>query len=157
MEGSMTRRPSKLLQRVYAETPLPPTEPYYSKRRIAYFLHTWGDVLAMAETPGSAQGLTHSKPTPNVPRVGRFPKGLHSDRYRWAVIVADIERAAGQLSGLAAETVATLMGGAALDALYPRHEWEAINTAFTAALMTMSEFLEGVPDNERFHEVDDLL
>jgi hypothetical protein len=137
------RQPSKLLQAVYAETPLPPPEPWYNPRRLSYLLHTWGDLQALAETPGSAHGLTHSKPTQNVPRVGKFPKGMHSDRYRWAVVKADIERAVAQLSGLAAETVTTLMGGDALDALCPRYKWEAINDAFSNALTHMAEFLEG--------------
>lgn len=129
-----------------AVSPVP--EPFYSRRRIAHWLHCWGDLCALAANPGTAHGLTDKRPTQNTPRVGKFPKGNHGDRHRWAVVRADIVQAWGKLGGLEHTTVATLMAGSTLEDLMDRHGDRAVNGAFSRALEQMSLTLEGPPAQE---------
>ena len=130
------------------QTQAVPMPIYFTASRVGWCLRNWGNLLALAEAPGTAHGLTFPEPTPNVPRLGKLPKGAHGDQLRYADIVCDIQRAAGQaLVSMSVEwyTVHCWLQGHNLGWLTRIKQWTRtdIDIAFEHACELMSAYLEG--------------
>lgn len=68
-------------------------ESFYTPDRVASLLFRFGDLEAMAETPGTAHGLSDKRPTPPTPKTGARQKGFPGDQRNGACVVADLEAA----------------------------------------------------------------
>lgn len=130
-----------------------PGDSYYTTGRINYWLTHWGDLVALAESPGTAYGLTDPRPTPATPKVGARQKGFSGDRLGWALVKADIERAAAMLEGMSYEwfTVNSYFHGHNVEWLIEFKGWDArvVGDAFSRALRQMAKLLNGRTEEER--------
>lgn len=128
---------------------------HYTPARIDYYLRNIEHLRAAAETPQSARQLLDPyRPgsTPATPRSAR-QRGRHSDPMRQADVIADLERAWGDLpQGLGRQIVYWRMWGYRLSGIYEglrakgkgmrKQDFYAANRA---AVERMAEFLGWEP------------
>lgn len=122
-------------------------ESYYSPRVVGRWLLNFRHLVAMAEATGSsARGLMRRGPTPEEPKAGARQKGHAGSSVRYAVIVADLERAKAQaLEGLGLEWHVTeaLMHGWTLNQFSERSRIDRsdVGEAYQRASAMMAKYL----------------